>query len=231
MIALITGTTGIAAATAQLLRERGHTPMLAGLPEYDFTQSSEAERAVRFCLSSQGRIDAVFNVAGASGRRHGDGPLHESTDEGWKYTLEANLGTMFRVSRAVLRLWLERRSPGVILNMSSVLATHPEAAHFATHAYAAAKGAIESLTRSLAAYYAPHGIRINAIAAGLARTPMSERAQSDPAILELMKTRQPLAGDLLEPEEIARAACFLLSDESRYITGQTLIVDAGWSVT
>ena len=75
--------------------------------------------------------------------------------------------------------WLDNGRPGTILNMASVLAFSPEAQHFATHAYAASKGAIISMSRAMAAYYAPHKIRVNVIAPGLVRTPMSARAQSD----------------------------------------------------
>jgi NAD(P)-dependent dehydrogenase (short-subunit alcohol dehydrogenase family) len=125
----------------------------------------------------------------------------------------------------------ENSQRGSIVNIASVLALAPEAAHFATHAYAASKGAIISLTRAMAAYYAPHKIRVNAVAPGLARTPMSARAQNDPAILELMKTKQPLAEDLIAAEDVADAALFLLSDKARTITGEILAVDAGWKVS
>ena len=72
---------------------------------------------------------------------------------------------------------------------------------------------------------------MNVSAPALVRTPMSQRAQSDPEILELMKTKQPLAADLIEAKDVARAAIFLLSDDSRRITGDTLTVDAGWCVS
>jgi NAD(P)-dependent dehydrogenase (short-subunit alcohol dehydrogenase family) len=83
----------------------------------------------------------------------------------------------------------------------------------------------------MAAYYAPHKIRVNVIAPSLIRTPMSRRAQENPEILSLMKTKQPLTEDLIEAEEVARAALFLLCDESRVITGDVLTVDAGWCLT
>ena len=119
---------------------------------------------------------------------------------------------------------------GTILNTSSVLTFSPEPKYFASHAYAASKGAIISLSKSMAAYYAPHKIRVNVIAPGLIRTPMSKRAQENPAILEFMKTKQPLVEDLIDAEEVAKAALFLLSNESRHITGDVMKIDAGWSV-
>jgi NAD(P)-dependent dehydrogenase (short-subunit alcohol dehydrogenase family) len=230
VVLLITGTTGIAAATASLAVVRGHLVHCVGLPDTDLTAPGAAELAVEQCVAAHGKLDALFHVAGASGRGRGDGPLHECSDEGWRFTLEANLTTAFHTTRAALRKMTSQGS-GAILLMSSVLAGSPEREYFATHAYAAAKGAIVSLGRAMAAYYAPYGIRVNVIAPGLVRTPMSARAQSDEAILELMRTRQPLAGGLIEPEEIAKAALFLLSEESRHITGQVLDVDAGWSVS
>lgn len=243
---LITGSTGIAAATARHAAVYGARVFICGLDESscrelaaecggayyagDLSLAAEAERAVAHCIANVGPVDALFNVAGGSGRRFGDGPMHLLTDEGWDRTMEMNLRTMFLMSRTVLRRMVVRRS-GVILNMASVTAYAPEPKHFATHAYAAAKGAAIALTKTMASYYAQYGIRVNAIAPGLVRTPMSLRAQSDERILEQMRTKQPLAGTLLDPEDIARAAVFLMSPFSSQITGQVLGVDGGWEVS
>jgi NAD(P)-dependent dehydrogenase (short-subunit alcohol dehydrogenase family) len=83
----------------------------------------------------------------------------------------------------------------------------------------------------MAAYYASHNIRVNCIAPGLVRTPMSRRAQQDDTILEFMETKQPLARGLLEAADIAETATFLLNDKSSKITGQVIAVDGGWSVS
>ena len=243
---LITGNTGIAAATARLAAAQGARVYVCGLDEDqgaalakeiggasyagDLTLPEHAEKCVAHCLEEFGHIDALFNVAGASGRRQGDGPLHLITGEGWDWTLDTNLKSMFLVSRSVLRRMMVRRS-GAILNMATVTAYSPEPENFATHAYAAAKGGVIAMTTSMAAYYAQHNIRVNAIAPGLVKTPMSRRAQRDDRILEQMRHKQPLAQGLLDPEDIARAALFLLSDEARYITGQVLGVDGGWAVS
>jgi len=187
-------------------------------------------------VETHGRLDAVFNVAGISGRRGGDGPLHECTEEGWDLTLDTNAKSMFLVCRAALRQMLGQPVAanglrGTILNMSSVLGFSPQARHFATHAYAASKGAILGMSKALAAYYAPQRIRVNVIAPALVRTPMSARAQADPAVLELMKAKQPLIEDLIDADDVARAALFLLGDDAKAITGDTLVVDAGWCVS
>jgi len=238
---LITGGSGIAAATARLAAAEGAQVFLAGLSAEeglklyfhlaDLTIPDAAAGAVNACLERYGRIDALFNVAGISGRKFGDGPLHECTEEGWDRTMTTNVKSMFLVSRAVLQHMLTRALGGAIVNMSSVLAFSPEPKHFAAHAYAASKGAIVSMTRAMASYYAPHKIRVNCIAPGLVRTPMSRRAQEDPTVLAYIRAKQPLAEDLLGAEEIAHAAVFLLSDEARMITGQVVTVDGGWSVS
>ncbi len=243
---LITGASGIGAATARLAAVYGARVFVCGLEDAecrelaaecgggfhtgDLSISAEAEKAVARCISELGPVDALFNVAGGSGRRFGDGPLHLITDHGWDRTFDVNLKTMFMVSRSVLRRMIVR-GHGAILNMATVTAYSPEPKHFATHAYAAAKGAVISMTKAMASYYAPQGIRVNAIAPGLVRTPMSFRAQTDEQILQLMKTKMPLAGALIDPDDIARAAVFLLGPGATMITGQVLGVDAGWEVS
>lgn len=243
---MITGATGIGAATARMAAEQGARLFVCGLEEAecralagevsgayhagDLSDPRHAEIAVAGCLAEYGQVDALFNVAGGSGRRYGDGPLHLITDEGWDRTLEINLKSMFLVTRSVLRRMLPREK-GVILNMASVTAYAPEPHHFATHAYAAAKAAVIGMTRSMASYYAPYRIRVNAIAPGLTRTPMSRRAQTDERILQAMKKKQPLVEGLLDAEDVARAALFLLSPAAGVITGECLSVDAGWHVS
>ncbi|MBI1898307.1 MAG: SDR family oxidoreductase [Acidobacteria bacterium] len=250
-VCLLSGSTGIAAATARLAAAEGGRVCLAALDEPscaslageiggvwvagDLRKAETAQAAVRRCLVSFGSIDCLFNVAGVSGRRLGDGPVDECSEAGWDTTLESNAKSAFLLSREVVRLWLARapganRLRGSILHMASVLAFSPEPSHFATHAYAASKGAMVALTLAMASYYAPHGIRVNAIAPGLVRTPMSARAQGDAEVLAEMREKQPLADGLIDADEIARAAVFLLSDDARMITGQVLTVDAGWHV-
>jgi len=84
---------------------------------------------------------------------------------------------------------------------------------------------------TMAATYARDGIRVNIVAPSLTATPMARRAAEDPAILAYARRKQPLAGEMLDPDEVAKAAVYFLSDESRAVTGQLLKVDGGWSVT
>jgi len=247
-VLLITGSSGIAEATALLACKEGYKVFVAGLEEPqcrnlstriegsgyfagDLREPSAAEAAVRSCLKEFGRLDAVFNVAGASGRQFGDGPVDECTLEGWEKTLAANARPTFLMCRAAVCHWLEAGRGGAILNMASVLAFSPEAQHFSTHAYAASKGAIISVSRAMAAHYAPKGIRVNVIAPALVKTPMSARAQTDQGIVEFIRQKQPLSAGLLEAADVAQTALFLLSERSRYVTGQVVAVDGGWSVT
>jgi NAD(P)-dependent dehydrogenase (short-subunit alcohol dehydrogenase family) len=183
-------------------------------------------------VESFGRFDALYHVAGGSGRRQGDGPLGEITDDGWEYTLRLNLTSLFYSNRAAIEQFLAQGSPGAILNMGSVLGFSPAPRHFATHAYAAAKAAIEGLSRAAAAYYAPRDIRINVITPALVETPMSERAVSDEAVMRYVRTKQPLDGGRVgRPSDLDAAVVYFLSDQSRFVTGQTLAVDGGWCVT
>jgi NAD(P)-dependent dehydrogenase (short-subunit alcohol dehydrogenase family) len=202
----------------------------------DLTDEGATDAAIRACLEAYGRIDGLFAVAGGSGRRFGDGPAHEMTVEGWDRTFELNAKPVFLASRAVLRAMLaqdptEAGTRGSILLMSSILAFHPSPGHFATHAYAASKGAIATFGRATAAYYAPHGIRVNVVAPSLVTTPMSSRASSDPGAQAFVAWKQPLSRAFMPAEDVAAAATFFLSDEARYVTGQVLAVDGGWSVT
>jgi len=246
-VLIITGSTGMAEATALLASQQGDSVFIAGLDESscrelsqripgadysagDLREERTSEQAVYRCLRRFGRIDGLFNVAGISGRRFGDGPLHECPADGWETTMAVNVRTMFLMSRAVLRNWMDNHQPGAIVNMASVAAFSPEPHHFAAHAYAASKGAVVSLTLAMASYYARHHIRVNAIAPGLVRTPMSLRAQRDEEILEFMKSKQPLCS-VLEPGDAAEAALFLLSDRARHVTGTILNVDGGWAVS
>lgn len=239
---LITGSSGIAAATARRAVLDGWRVFIVGKEEAecaslgqpyfvaDLREEEAVQKAFDACIEKLGCPDAVFNVAGSSGRRFGDGPVHECTLQGWEMTFAANSLPAFLVSRAAVRIWLNRQKPGTLLNVSSVLAFSPEPTHFATHAYAASKAAVISLSHAMAAQYAANGIRVNVLAPALVRTPMSARAQSSPQISAFIESKQPLSHGFLEAEDIAETALFLLSDKSRHLTGQVITVDGGWTL-
>jgi NAD(P)-dependent dehydrogenase (short-subunit alcohol dehydrogenase family) len=246
-VLLLTGSSGIAAATARLwgtqdsvfiagVKEEECRSLAAELPDAGFcvadVRDEEAvSKSVANCVERFGKIDALFNVAGISARSLGDGPLHECSTEAWDTVMDVNAKGTFLMCREVLRVWTKDSQKGVILNIGSVLAQHPQREHFATVGYAASKGAIEAMTLSAAAYYAPAGIRINVLASGLVLTPMSARAQGDARVMEYIEHKQPLTKGLIAPEDIAKTACFLLRKDSSPITGQVITVDGGWAVS
>jgi NAD(P)-dependent dehydrogenase (short-subunit alcohol dehydrogenase family) len=202
-----------------------------GFAAADVRDETAIRSAVSACLEQFGRIDALFNVAGISARSVGDGPLHECKTEAWDTVMDINTKGTFLMCREVLAVWTRNTQTGIILNMGSVLARHPQRRHFATVGYAASKGAIEAMSVAAASYYAPYGIRINAIAPGLVRTPMSARAQANPQVVDYISHKQPLTKGMLSAEDVAKTACFLLCRDSSPITGQIVTVDGGWAVS
>lgn len=198
----------------------------------DATNPKTAPMAMRQAVGHFGGFHGLYHVAGGSGRQQGDGPLHEITDAGWEFTLNQNLTSLFYSNRAAVQQFLKKGRGGVVLNTSSVLGFSPSPKHFATHAYAAAKAAILGLTRAAAAQYAARNIRFNVLAPGLVATPMSQRAQQDAALLEFIAAKQPLDGGRIGlPADLDAAAVYLLSDDSKFVTGQVLSVDGGWGVS
>jgi NAD(P)-dependent dehydrogenase (short-subunit alcohol dehydrogenase family) len=198
----------------------------------DATMPDTAEHAIADCVTRWGGFDGLYHVAGGSGRRYGDGPLHEMPDDGWTRTLEMNLTSVAWSNRAAIRKRLAHGQGGSLLNVSSVLGFSPSPRHFTTHAYAAAKAAIIGLSRSLAASYATSNIRVNVLAPALIETPMSRRAAEDSRIRGFIATKQPLDGGRIGvPDDADGAAVFLLSDAARFVTGQVLAVDGGWCVS
>ncbi len=197
----------------------------------DAREPETARAAIREALTAFSGFDALYHVAGGSGRAFGDGPLHETTDAGWDETLRLNLTSAFNSNRAAAEAFLARKTPGSVLNMGSVLGSSPAPRFFATHAYAAAKAAIEGLTLAAASYYAPHGIRFNLLRPGLVETPMSARAAASPEIRDYVRARQPLdGGRLAQPADLDAAVVYFLSDASRFVTGQSLAIDGGWTL-
>ena len=249
-IVIIGGTAGMGLSAAIACIEEGAKVVAVGRdPEYvketnnklngngvaivgDATEETTSEQAIKTCVNTFGRFDGLYHVAGGSGRKFGDGPLHEITTVGWEKTLQLNLTSLMFSNRAAIKYWMEQRQSGALLNMGSVLGFSPSPKYFSTHGYAATKSAVVGFTKALAAYYASYNIRVNVLAPSLIETPMSQRAAKDETIMEFIKTKQPLDGGRIGvPEDADGAAVFLLSDQARFITGQVIAVDGGWSVS
>ncbi len=249
-IVVIGGTTGLGLSGAKAFVEAGARVVVVGRDAArveaakatlgannsamsgDATEPGTAEAAIQRAIEQFGGLHGLYHVAGGSGRSEGDGPLHELSDEGWDHTLRLNLTSLFYSNRAAARHFLRQNCGGTVLNMSSVLGFSPSARYFSTHAYAAAKAGIIGLTKAAAAHYAPHNIRFNVLAPALVATPMSERAQADEKVLKFIRSKQPLDGGRIgRPADLDAASVFFMSDDSRFVTGQVLAVDGGWTVS
>jgi NAD(P)-dependent dehydrogenase (short-subunit alcohol dehydrogenase family) len=249
-IVIIGGTTGIGLSAARAFVEAGASVTVVGrnpasvkaaqreLGKNAFAFSADAVRpqtavrAIRHALEKFGGFHGLYHVAGGSGRKMGDGPLHELTDRGWESTLQLNLTSLVYSNRAAVQQFLAQGSGGSILNISSVLGFSPSRKFFATHAYAAAKSAVLGFTKSIAAFYAPQNIKCNVLAPALVDTPMAQRAAKDRAIQKFIKSKQPLDGGRIgKPSDLDAAAVYLMSDASKFVTGQVLAVDGGWSIS
>jgi NAD(P)-dependent dehydrogenase (short-subunit alcohol dehydrogenase family) len=170
-----------------------------------------------------GTIDVLFNNAGIAGV----GTVEETSLELWERVMAVNVRGVFLVAKAVLPVMVAAHR-GSIINMSSTIA---EIGLARRASYAASKGAVLALTRQMQADYATHGIRVNALLPGTIHTPFVDRylaeSYDDPAAgLEILRQRQ-LTGDLGTPEDVAAAALFLASDESRFVLGTGMFVDGG----
>ena len=236
-VALVTGAGGgIGGAVTAAFAAAGHGVLavdrdVAGVPAgephvADLLHDDQAAGAVAAALARFGRLDTVVCAHGGSGRALGDGPVDECTEPGWDATLELNLKSVFLVCRHAVPL-LRAGGGGAIVTVASVLGLVGGDRDFATHAYAASKGAVVALTRAMAVQYAAEGIRCNAVCPGLIATPMSARAQADPAIRAQLAELQPLTGDLGRPEDVAEAVLYLAT--APFATGTVLTVDGGWT--
>jgi NAD(P)-dependent dehydrogenase (short-subunit alcohol dehydrogenase family) len=249
-IVIIGGTTGLGLSAAKAFLENGANVLVVGRSKESATEAEKelgksalvfigdavkketAINAIDNCVKEFGGFDGLYHVAGGSGRKYGDGPLHELTLEGWNATLELNLTSLMLSNQAALKRFLETKKAGTILNMGSVLGYSPSPKYFTTHAYAAAKSAVIGFTKSIAAYYAKDNIRINVIAPALVETPMAQRAANDEEIISFIKTKQPLDGGRIgRPQDLDGMAVYFMSDQSKFTTGQVISVDGGWAIT
>ena len=231
-VALITGATGgIGGAIARKMRDAGATVVVSGRnvakmdaefgDEYikipcDLAADGGAVELVMNTIEAAGKIDILINNAGITR----DTLLMRMTDEQFDEVINTNLRSCFKMCRAAIMPMMKNRF-GRLINMASIIGTigGPGQAN-----YAASKGGMIAMTKSIAAEVASRGITANAIAPGFIKTPMTDVLPD-----ELKKTylAQIPAGRFGEPDDIANACVFLASDEASYINGQTLHVNGG----
>lgn len=249
-IVIIGGTTGIGLSAAKAFVANGANIVVVGrntgsvdeakkilggnaeVISADAKNADTATHAINNCIKRFGGFDGLYHIAGGSGRKMGDGALHELTLDGWNKTLELNLTSLMLSNQAAIKKFLELNKGGTILNMSSVLGYSPSPQYFSTHGYAAAKAAVFGFTKSIAAYYAKYNIRVNVIAPAVVETPMAQRADNNETIMEFIKTKQPLDGGRIGvPGDVDGLAIYFMSDQSKFTTGQVIAVDGGWSIS
>lgn len=196
----------------QLASETGAETQVA-----DATVLAEVDAAIDFTVTRFGRIDGVANCVGSLLLK----PIHLTSESEWSAVLNTNLGSAFAVTRAAAKAMLQ--TGGSIALVSSAAARIGLANH---EAIAAAKGAINGLVLSAAATYAPRGIRVNAVAPGLVRTPLTSRITGNEAALKASTAMHAL-GRVGEPEEVASGLAWLLNPAQSWVTGQILGIDGG----
>ncbi|HEX6000072.1 MAG TPA: SDR family NAD(P)-dependent oxidoreductase [Hyphomicrobiaceae bacterium] len=241
-IALVTGSgSGIGRATAQVLAAEGAhvyvTDVNGAAAETvageiagaggsaqaytaDVSLGQDVTAMFRIVAKGHGRLDVLVNNAGLNV----GGDFRHLSDADWARIREVNLDGVVRVARDGFSL-LKASGRGSLINVASIMA-HRGLRPLT--AYSATKGAVTALTRGLAVEYAPFGIRVNALCPGFVHTPLTARALRNPAIEKALVDSTALKR-LGQPEEVARAALFLASDEASYVTGAELAVDGGMS--
>ncbi|MGA2973022.1 MAG: SDR family oxidoreductase [Candidatus Bathyarchaeia archaeon] len=243
-VTIITGaTSGIGTASAKLFAEEGATVIAVGRNQEkgkslieevkagngkavfiraDVSKSKDVQELVKTTVQQFGRIDVLYNNAGIDLV----GTVPDTTEEQWDLVINTNLKGVFLTCKYVIPQ-MAKQGGGVIVNTASELGT-VGAREMA--AYCASKGGIINLTKAMAIDCAPLNIRVNCLCPGPVETPMLERifnAASNPAQLREAQVKGVILQRIGKPEEIARAALYLASEDSSYNTGNILIVDGG----
>ncbi len=237
-VAVVTGAaSGIGKAIADLFVAEGAKVVYSDIHDNptDLSLSEEAAIYVKCDVSSRaevaallkattdkfGSLDIMVNNAGIGTL----GGIMDVTDEVWDKTIKVNLYGVFYGSQLAAQIMKEKGVKGSIINLSSILGTVGMAS---TVSYCASKGGVVQLTHAAAIDLAPHGIRINAVAPAFIATKMTEGVLGDEGFNQMVKMNTPL-GYVGEPNDIAYAALYLASDESKYVTGEVIHVDGGWT--
>lgn len=249
-VAFITGAgSGIGEAIARLFAKQGAQVIIADLrldaaervaaeikaeggqaqpQELDVANTSQVQEAFAAIARQYGRIDISVNNAGISHV----GTILETSDEDWGRVMNVNAGGVFRCAREAVRQMLKQEPKGgTIINISSVAAQIGVEQRLP---YSASKGAVLSLTRSIAVDFVQQGIRCNAICPGTVHSPFVEGYLQrnfpgrEDEVRQTLHARQPI-GRMGRPDEIASAALYLASEEAAFVTGSALVIDGGWT--
>ena len=204
--------------TLELAGQAGHAAAVRFV-RTDVSQEADVEAAVQLCVREFGRLDCIFNNAGLGGAF---GSITDMAVEDWDYTFSVLARGVFLGIKHAARVMKTQGQGGAIVNTASVAGLGGGAGPLA---YSSAKGAVVNLTRAAARELAADLIRVNAICPGAILTPLLHRGNAEAVGAALAQIQPwPEAG---QPEHVASAALFLASEESRFITGETLVVDGG----
>ena len=189
----------------------------------DWTDAEAVRGAFAAIRQRFGRVDVLFNNVGQSARERAS-EFHASREETWRFVLEVSLLTTMRATREVVEEMRARRS-GRIVNMSTESAFYGDVGLVD---YAAAKMGVVGFTRSLARELAPFQVNVNAVCPGAIRTRAHDRLP--PEVIDKVRSSVPM-GYVAEPEDVASVVAFLASDDARYVTGQSILIDGGrWMI-
>lgn len=237
-VAIITGgAKGIGEAIARLFASEGAFVVIADIDydsayklskqignsslalKVDVSSKNDVENMIKAVIDKYNKIDILVNNAGIQTEKS----FLDLTEEEWRKVLDVNLSGAFFCSQAVAKEMIRRRVDGVIVNISSIHGYIPRAKK--VH-YDASKAGLIMLTKETALELAVYNIRVNCIAPGIIDTPMNKELLQDPETKKKMEQRVPLKR-IGKPEDVAKLALFLASDDSAYITGAVIPVDGG----
>jgi NAD(P)-dependent dehydrogenase (short-subunit alcohol dehydrogenase family) len=188
----------------------------------DVSVDADLERLVAVTVERLGRLDVVVNNAGVSGAF----PAEDEPADHFRHVVEINLNAVFLLSRLAARVMLARGG-GSVINMASMYGLIA-GAPVNQASYCASKGGVVNLTRELGAQWARRGVRVNALAPGFFPSEMASEMLEDERSAAYIRRNTPM-GRPGEPDELDGALLFLASDASRYVTGQTIAIDGGWT--